>query len=95
MSVDGSELVIKVQGKFDFSSLQSFRNAYEKFSTQPKQYTIDLKETEYLDSSALGMLLALRDFAGNDKAKIKIINCNNDIKKILTITRLDEIFELN
>ncbi len=92
ISSDGQELVISVQGRFDFSSLQLFRNAYEGQHGNPKSYTVDLKESDYLDSSALGMLLALRDHAGGDSANIRIINCNPDVKKILVITKLDELF---
>ncbi|MDB6096305.1 MAG: anti-anti-sigma factor [Francisellaceae bacterium] len=94
LSADGKELTITVVGRFDFSSLQLFRNAYEKTIQKPLAYVIDLKESEYLDSSALGMLLALRDYAGGDDADIRIKNCNNDVKKILIITKLDELFKI-
>lgn len=90
----GGVLTIAVQGRFDFSALQLFRNAYEKTNPKPNKFIIDLKESDYLDSSALGMLLALRDYAGGDDAKISIINCNSDIKKILVITKLDELFSV-
>ncbi len=92
LSPDGQELIISVKGRFDFSSLQMFRNAYENQEVQPKLYVVDLKESDYLDSSALGMLLALRDHAGGDSSNIRIINCNVDIRKILSITKLDELF---
>lgn len=94
LSSDGTELTIIVQGRFDFSALQQFRNAYEKVTPKPKSFIIDLKESDYLDSSALGMLLALRDYAGGDEANIKISNCNTDVKKILVITKLDELFKV-
>lgn len=94
LSTDGSELTITVQGRFDFSTLQQFRNAYEKITPKPKAYVIDLKDSEYLDSSALGMLLALRDYAGGDDANVRIINSNMDVKKILVITKLDELFKV-
>ncbi len=95
LSNDGDLLTISVQGRFDFSALQSFKNAYEKINPKAKKYIIDLKESEYLDSSALGMLLALRDFSGGEKADISVINCNQDVKKILVITKLDELFQVS
>jgi anti-anti-sigma factor len=95
-SSDNKTLTIKVQGRFDFSMLQSFKNAYESIEPIPESFVIDLKESDYLDSSALGMLLALRDHAGGDDSsnKIKIKNCNSDVKKILVITKLDELFSI-
>ena len=94
-SDNGKTLTIAVQGRFDFSSLQLFRSSYEKVDPKPNKFIIDLKESDYLDSSALGMLLALRDFAGGDNANITITNCNADVKKILIITKLDELFSVN
>lgn len=87
-------LTIIVQGRFDFSSLQAFRNAYENQQKKGQHYIVNLKESDYLDSSALGMLLALRDYAGGDTADVRITNCNPDIKKILVITKLDELFKV-
>lgn len=94
VSNNGEELTISVEGRFDFGSLQLFRNAYENQDTQPKSYVIDLKESDYLDSSALGMLLALRDHAGGDNSDIRIVNCSPDVKKIFLITKLDELFKV-
>lgn len=92
LSQNGKELVISVDGRFDFSSLQLFRNAYKNSKSEPESYVVDLENSDYLDSSALGMLLALRDHAGGDSADVKIINCNPDVKKILVITKLNELF---
>jgi HptB-dependent secretion and biofilm anti anti-sigma factor len=94
LSEDGQELNIQVAGRFDFSSLQVFRDAYEKVEGNPQKYVIDLADAEYLDSSALGMLLALRDHAGGEQANIRILNAIPDVKKILIITKLDELFSV-
>ncbi|MEE4245116.1 MAG: STAS domain-containing protein [Kangiellaceae bacterium] len=91
----GKELTIKVSGKFDFSCHQDFRSTYEDLAERPESFTIDLSETTYLDSSALGMLLLLRDFAGGDNASISITNCNTDIKKILTISNFEQLFNIS
>ncbi|NVJ60332.1 MAG: STAS domain-containing protein [Gammaproteobacteria bacterium] len=93
-SVSGSELTVKVSGKFDFSCHQDFRATYEDLTEKPNKYTIDLAETSYLDSSALGMLLLLRDYAGGDNAKVTISGASADIKKILSISNFEQLFEI-
>ena len=93
-STDGSELNISITGRFDFSSHQEFRKAYEDAGNTPDNYVVDMKDTTYLDSSALGMLLLLRDHAGGDNASISIINCNDDVRKILTISNFEQLFEI-
>lgn len=94
MSKDGRELTIRIQGRFDFSAHQDFRNSYESLSQAPEEYLVDMNETTYLDSSALGMLLLLRDHAGGDSAAIKIVNCSPDVKKILTISNFEQLFSI-
>ena len=95
VNLEGSTLTIKVVGRFDFSVHQEFRTSYEGLSPTPTQYVIDLGETSYLDSSALGMLLLLRDFSGGDSADIRIANCNQDVKKILAISNFEQLFKID
>ncbi len=91
----GEELVIAIDGRFDFSSHQAFREAYQSYENRPESYVIDMQDAIYLDSSALGMLLLLRDFAGGDQSNIQIVNCNQDVKKILTISNFEQLFEIH
>jgi len=93
-SSDGQELTILIQGRFDFGAHQEFRNAYERVNSTPQRYVVDLKETTYLDSSALGMLLLLRDHAGGDSAQIRLLNCNPDVRKILAISNFEQLFKI-
>ncbi|MDN3649365.1 STAS domain-containing protein [Reinekea marina] len=90
-----STIIIKVSGRFDFSSHQEFRQIYETVSDDIKSYTVDMAEATYLDSSALGMLLLMRDHAGGDNSQIDIINCNDDVKKILTISNFGQLFNIS
>ena len=92
LSADGQELTIAIQGRFDFGAHQAFRDAYERVDGTPKRYQVDLQGTTYLDSSALGMLLLLRDHAGGDHAQIRLLNCNGDVRKILAISNFQQLF---
>ena len=94
VSEDGRELIISIQGRFDFSAHQDFRNSYEALEQAPGKYRVDMNETTYLDSSALGMLLLLRDHAGGNAAQIEIVNCSPDVKKILTISNFEQLFSI-
>ncbi len=93
-STDGTSLTISIEGRFDFSAHQAFRGAYEKVSRVPKHISVDMSATTYLDSSALGMLLLLRDHSGGDAFNIKLTSCNEDIRKILTISNFEQLFEI-
>ncbi len=93
-SADGRELTIRVKGRFDFSTHQDFRNAYESAPAGLDAWIVDLRDATYLDSSALGMLLLLRDHAGGDGSRVRIVNCNPDVKKILAISNFEQLFTI-
>lgn len=95
LSSNGEELVIRVSGRFDFRAHQEFRDAYEHLAAAPQRYRVDLSEASYLDSSALGMLLLLRDHAGGDRAQVQIVNCNPDVRKILAISNFEQLFTIH
>lgn len=94
-SSDGKITTIDISGRFDFSVHQEFRQVYEQDPGGPTQYIIDLRQTEYMDSSALGMLLLLREHAGGERAHIKIMHCQPEVKKILTIANFHHLFCLD
>lgn len=93
VSQDGKKLTIKVKGRFDFGNHQEFRSAYER--NKPDSVKVDLKDATYLDSSALGMLLMLRDHVGGDNSDIRVVNANSDVRKILAISNFDKLFDIS
>ena len=94
VSPDGSKLTIAIKGRFDFAKHQEFRDAYEELTPAPACVIVDLKDATYLDSSALGMLLLLRDHAGGENAEITLSNANADVRKILAISNFEQIFDV-
>ena len=92
-SDDGKVITLSMNGRFDFSIHKEFRDAYrDKPSTA--NYVINMLNTEYIDSSALGTLLLLREHAGGDKSNITIEGCQDDIRKILTISNFNKLFTI-
>jgi len=54
---------LALKGRFDFTCHRGFKQAYEDAFAggATKEVVVDMGEVEYLDSSALGMLLLFRD----------------------------------
>ncbi len=92
VSPDRRSLTINIRGRFDFSLHQDFRKAYEQGNGTTEHYVINLRDTEYLDSSALGMLLLLREHAGGDGSRVTLASCRPEVKKILTIANFHKMF---
>ncbi|MBJ9975426.1 STAS domain-containing protein [Pseudomonas sp. S75] len=92
-SEDEERLTITVKGRFDFGQHAAFRDAYERHA--PRQVVVDLKDAHYLDSSALGMLLMLRDHVGEESARISVVNVTDDVRKIFAISNFDTLFDIS
>lgn len=89
-----ANLVTITLGKsFDFDSVADFRTAYT--GTEGQRYLIDFRNTDYMDSSGLGMLLNMRRHLGNDQVSVELINCRPQIKRILKISRFETMFRIS
>lgn len=95
LSQDGRTVKISVGENFDFSVHKDFRDAYESAGKQVHEYIIDLGKTCFMDSSALGMMLLLRDYAGGDTSSIKIINTSPDIDNVLSVSNFGSMFTIS
>jgi anti-anti-sigma factor len=93
-SEDSGIATLRVDGRFDFNVHRQFRDAYHNLPENSDGVVVDLKGAEYMDSSALGMLLLLREHFGGQAAKVTIVNTSPEIRKILEIANFDRLFAI-
>lgn len=94
--LDDNEKAIVLNERFDFESVGPFRQMYESIEDVKNQtILIDFRDTMYIDSSALGMLINARSYFDSQGAKIKLVNANQEIKKIFNISRFDKKFDIS
>lgn len=84
-------LTIQIEGRFDYSCHKMFKEAFIH-AANVTSYDVDLSKVNYLDSSALGMLLLLRDYAGADKAIIRLVHANGAVTDILKVANFHRLF---
>ncbi len=94
VSDDKQQLVMEVDGRFDFQVHDEFRNSYCGVDPAGKQFTVDLSRAEYMDSSALGMLLLLKEYAGGS-GRVEIVNSQSDVLNVLKIANFDKLFDIH
>lgn len=88
--------VIQLQGRFDFNSHREFREAVDAaLAASAKEIQVDLGGVEYLDSSALGMLLMLRDKAKGAGHEVSLAHCTGPVKQVLDIANFGKLFAIN
>ncbi|HED18009.1 MAG TPA: anti-sigma factor antagonist [Gammaproteobacteria bacterium] len=95
ISSDGNQGTIVVSGRFDFSIHKEFRDTYQSTRGTGMRFEIDLSSVDYMDSSALGMLLLLREHAGGDKADVLLRNPSSTVERILRIANFGKLFEIS
>lgn len=94
-SENNTVFTISISGSFDFNSLNSFRQAYSSEEVQSAKIIIDMRSTETIDSSALGMLLNMQRNLNKSDGEISIINCNPVVAKIFAITHFGKKFNIS
>jgi len=90
----GDTLTIHVSGAFDFKCHGDFRRAYEAATPRPRKIVVDLGGAEYIDSSAMGMLLLLRQHAGGDKQHVTLAHMRPAVAKIVTVANFHQLFSV-
>lgn len=88
--------VIRLEGRFDFNAHRTFREAYEPALglTGVSEFEIDFGKVDYLDSSALGMLLMLKEKAQASGKTVALVNCRGTVKQVLEIANFGKLFTM-
>ena len=94
-SDDKKVVTISIEGSFDFSLYQSFREAYSEIDIIGLQVILDLSKTDHVDSSALGMILLLKDHTDELSGALTIQKPNATVRQILNIAQFDKLMKIN
>ncbi|HZX32524.1 MAG TPA: STAS domain-containing protein [Rhodocyclaceae bacterium] len=94
---DGNKAVIKLSGRFDFNTHRDFRSAYEPLvaDSSVREVRVDFDGVDYLDSSALGMLLMLRDKMNGASKEVSLGNVKGSVKQVLDIANFSKLFKIS
>ncbi len=93
-SDDKKELTIAIHESFEFSQYQSFRDAYSEVDIEGIRITLDLSKAEYMDSSALGMILLLKDHVEELSGELIICKPSAMVNQILEIAQFDKLLTI-
>jgi len=95
-SILGGKANLGLSGRFDFHSHREFRSAYEKLleTDGVREVEIDFGGVDYLDSSALGMLLLLREKAESTGKTVSLSGLKGTVKQVLDIANFGKLFAI-
>ena len=93
---ESGKATIKLDGRFDFNTHREFRSAYEPLVVDPSvRSVVDFSGVDYLDSSALGMLLMLRDKLGGANKEVALVGVRGNVKQVLDIANFAKLFQIS
>ena len=72
------------------------KDAIKLLDTMPEgdgQLVIDLARTKHVDSAGLGALMLIHRHASERRQSVAVINPSEELRFLLTLTKLDELFE--
>ena len=81
---------IEICGRFDFTSNREFRELCKSMENAT-ECVLDMKSTTYVDSSALGMMLLLKEQVNS----VRIVGASTEVRKVLEIANFDRLFTID
>ncbi len=95
-SDEANLLRLALSGRFDFHSHKAFRTAYEQAldSEHTTRIEVDFSGVDYLDSSALGMLLLLREKADTCGKSVVLTGLQGTVKEVIQVANFGKLFTI-
>jgi len=93
--LDGGRHVVAVRGEIDlFTAPELKKTLAEAIENGATRVVVDLSETTFLDSTALGVLIGAVKRLRTRDGQLAIVNTDANIQKTFEITGLDQIFTI-
>ncbi len=91
----GDILQVLIEGRMTHADHRQFRDILARVNeTQPRRVVFDLSHVDFVDSSALGMLLSVRDACVQQSRTIVLKNPTGQVEKLTKIAKLHKYFEV-
>ncbi len=93
---DGDCAILVVEGDVDLHSAPCLRDELAMIiEGDASRVVVDLSETTFLDSMALGVLLGAKKGLAARGAELELVVTRSDIRRIFEITMLERVFALH
>ncbi|POZ62330.1 STAS domain-containing protein [Chromobacterium alticapitis] len=94
--VEGNVGTMMLIGQFDFNLHKDFRQASQELldNGAVQEIRVDFDQVPFLDSSALGMLLLLKERAAAQKKTMVLINCHEAVMQVFEIACFNKMFTI-
>lgn len=88
ISKSGDTCTLRISGRFDFRCVKEFQDALQQHS---RKWIVDFDGVNYIDSAALGMLLLLREHAG-ENGRVGLRRLAGQPRDVLLMAKFERLF---
>ena len=87
---------IAMSGRFDFQVHRDFKDAYTPLldNAAVHEIEVEMSKVDYLDSSALGMLMLLNERAMAANKSVALLNTSGVVSQVLEVASFSKIFNI-
>jgi anti-sigma B factor antagonist len=86
--------VLAVDGEIDLATAPRLKEALLALAEEPKTVIVDLSKTQYLDSTALGVLVGGLKRKRERGGELRLAGLTERVRRVFDITRLSTVFEI-
>jgi anti-anti-sigma factor len=87
----GDECTFRCSGRIVSDTVDSLKSEVKPAITRFHTVVLDLTDVSYMDSSGLGAIVGLYVSARSSNCELRLINLNQRLKELFSITRLGEV----
>lgn len=95
--IQGNTAQISISGRFDFELHREFREAYTHLigDQNVREILIELSLVDYLDSSALGMLMLLNERANGSNKSLTLLSPSGVASHVLEVANFHHLLTIS
>ena len=90
-ATEPAQSVVRCTGRITSATSESLKSTVKPLFSRGKTVVLDLTNVDYLDSSGLGTIVGLYVSAKAANSQLKLINLNQRLKELFSLTRLGEV----
>lgn len=91
--VKSKHVDVSISGDLDVKQAADLRTDLLKLAEEGhKKFIINLSQTEYLDSTGLGVFISLRNRLEQNSGSVEICGLKGNVEQLFITTRLKEVF---
>ena len=87
-------MLVELSGDVDIAMKDELREMLEQAAAKSNEVDIDLSRVEYADSTALGLIIGLRNSLRAKGGRVRLLRPTPRLRKLLNYAGLDQAFEI-